>query len=67
MTTYLFEVQVGTFNEYPGDAPQGFNVQHTLQIFIDAENLSQANKIVEQKFGDFRQCRYKFIKEQRIG
>lgn len=63
MNHYLFQIEVGDFATHPGVSAWGYNVQQNFQIFIEAENLSQANKIIESRFGNYTRCRYKFIKE----
>jgi hypothetical protein len=61
MEQYLFHVEIGDFAGKPGASMWAYNVKQTLQIFIEAESLSQASRTVEHRFGDYTRCRYKFI------
>jgi hypothetical protein len=63
MSNYLFHIDVGTFADHPGESVWGYNVKQSFEIFIEAETLSQANKVVEDRFGNYTRCRYKFVKE----
>lgn len=61
MTQYLFEIQVGSFIGQPDETIWSHAIDQQFKLFIEAETLSQANKIIEQRFGNYTRCRYKFV------
>lgn len=60
---YLFDIQMGEFTGEPGDSVWKHDIQQHFTLFVEAENLSEANKELERRFGSYERCRYKFIKE----
>jgi hypothetical protein len=61
MEHYLFHVEIGDFIGKPGASMWAHNVEQTLQIFVEADSLSQASRTIESRFGNYTRCRYKFI------
>lgn len=60
MTQYLFEVQIGNFNEFPGDSLWSHNTNQQFSIYITADNLSQATREIERRFGNYTRCKFKY-------
>lgn len=60
MTQYLFEVELGDFVGHPGDSVWLYNLEQKFNIFIEADTLSEANKTIEKRFGNYTRCRYKY-------
>lgn len=60
MTQYLYEVQIGNFIGLPEDSIWAYNVEQMFNIFVEADNLSQANREIERRFGNYTRCRYKY-------
>lgn len=60
MNLFLFRVELA---DYASEPFMAVAPQQTLEIFMQAENLSQASRDVERQFGGWEHCRYYFIRE----
>ena len=60
MPQYLFRVEVGDFFGPHSDDLWSATIPQTFELFVDAENLSQASREVERRFGNYTRCRYTY-------
>ena len=60
MPKYLFHIELGNFIGLPDDSIHSYDVEQRFTILIEAESLSKANKVIEQRFGNYTRCRYKY-------
>lgn len=60
MPQYLFKVEVGDFFGPVSDDPWSTTATQNFELFVEAENLSQANREVERRFGNYTRCRYTY-------
>lgn len=64
MPQYLFKVEVGDFFGPISDEPWSATTPDTFDLLVEAENLSQANREIERRFGNYTRCRYKFTGQE---
>ena len=64
MPQFLFKVEVGNFFGPASDDPWSATTPQHFELFVEAENLSQANNEVEKRFGNYTRCRYTYTGKQ---